>query len=33
MRIDAYQEDGDLREKVVTFTINGIDKIAQNDVA
>lgn len=33
MKIDVYAEDGAKKEKVATFTIKGIDDVAQNDIA
>ena len=30
MKIDVYGEDGDLKEKLVTFIVKGIDTVAIN---
>lgn len=33
MKIDVYAEDGDNKQKVATFTVKGIDNVANNDIA
>jgi hypothetical protein len=33
MRIDVFAEDGDKKEKLVTYTVKGIDQAASSDVA
>ncbi len=33
MRIDVFSENGDKKEKLVTYTIKGIDTVANNSVA
>lgn len=33
MQIDVYSEDGEKKEKLATFTVKGIDEVANNTVA